>query len=297
VKLATHIVERTGVRRLCLSGGVALNCVANGEVLRRAPVADIYVQPAANDAGSAMGAALLAWNQLLDKPRLPRLPTVYLGPSFDDDAIRAVLDEAGATYTRLDREALLDWTVDALTEGQVVGWFQGAMEWGPRALGHRSILGDPRHPEMREIINMKIKMREGFRPFAPVVLEDRVSEWFELDRPSPYMLLVAPVRKDTPPLPAITHVDGSARIQTIRRDQDPLYHDLVARFGERTGVPILINTSMNVRGEPMVCAPREAWECFMRTEMDALVCGSFVLRKSQQPAVDLASARDAFGLD
>ncbi len=297
VRLATHVVTQTGSPRLCLAGGVALNCVANGEILRRAPVEDIYVQPAANDAGGAMGAALVAWNQLLKKPRLPRLPSVYLGPDFEDAAIQAVLDEAGAVYTRLDREALLTWTVDRLCAGEVVGWFHGAMEWGPRALGHRSILGDPRHPEMRTIINQKIKMREGFRPFAPVVLEDRVGDWFELDRPSPYMLLVAPVRAERPPLPAITHVDGSARIQTIRHDQDPLYHDLVAAFGARTGVPILINTSMNVRGEPMVCAPAEAWACFMRTEMDALVCGSFVLRKADQPSVKMATAEEAFGLD
>jgi carbamoyltransferase len=171
------------------------------------------------------------------------------------------------------------------------------MEWGPRALGHRSILGDPRHPDMREIINRKIKMREGFRPFAPTVLEDQVSEWFDLDRPSPYMLLVAPVRTDRPALPAITHVDGSARIQTISRAQDALYHDLIAAFGQATGVPVLINTSMNVRGEPMVCSPDDGYRCFMRTEMDALVIGPFVLRKAEQPPLALKSAADEFGLD
>ena len=297
VRLATTVVKETGQRRLCLAGGVALNCVANGEILRRAPVDDIFVQPSAGDAGGAMGAALVGWNQLLQKPRLPRLPTVYLGPGYDDDAIRAVLDEQGAVYTRLDRDPLLERTVDLLTDGKVVGWFHGRMEWGPRALGHRSILGDPRHPEMRDIINRKIKMREGFRPFAPSVLEDRVSEWFELDRPSPYMLLVAPVRPDRTPLPAITHVDGSARIQTISREQDPLYHDLIAAFDRRTGVPVIINTSMNVRGEPMVCSPLDAWRCFMRTEMDALVIGSFVLLKPDQPKVALKSAAEEFGLD
>ena len=297
VRLATTIVEKTGVRKLCLAGGVALNCVANGEILRRAPVEDLYVQPAANDAGGAMGAALVGWHQLLRKPRGPRLPSPYLGPAFDDDAIRAALTARGAVFEELDRQGLLDWTVDALTSGQVVGWFQGAMEWGPRALGHRSILGDPRHPEMRDIINRKIKMREGFRPFAPTILEEEVGSWFELDRPSPYMLLVAQARTDKQELPSITHVDGSARIQTISRAQDALYYDLVAAFGARTGVPVVINTSMNVRGEPMVCSPDEAWACFMRTEMDALVCGRFVLRKSQQPEVALASAEEAFERD
>ncbi|MFN7143258.1 MAG: carbamoyltransferase [Myxococcota bacterium] len=297
VRLATTVVKETGLKKLCLAGGVALNCVANGEILRRAPVEDIFVQPSAGDAGGAMGAALFAWNHLLRKPRLPRLPSVYLGPGYDDDAIRAALDEDGAVYRKLDRDELLRETVDHLTAGKVVGWFHGRMEWGPRALGHRSILGDPRHPEMREIINMKIKMREGFRPFAPCVLEEKVSEWFELDRPSPYMLLVAPVRKDKPALPSITHVDGSARIQTINRDQDALYYDLVKAFGDRTGVPVLINTSMNVRGEPMVCSPTDAWRCFMRTEMDVLVAGSFVLEKKDQPKIALKSAAEEFGLD
>jgi carbamoyltransferase len=297
VRLATTVVKETGHKKLCLAGGVALNCVANGEILRRAPIDDIYVQPSAGDAGGAMGAALVAWNGLLKKPRLPRLASVYLGPGYTDDEVQAVLDEAGAKYRRLDREPLLAETVDHLTNGKVVGWFQGRMEWGPRALGHRSILGDPRHPEMRTIINMKIKMREGFRPFAPAVLEEKVSEWFELDRPSPYMLLVAPVRKDKPPLPAVTHVDGSARIQTINRDQDALYYDLIRTFGERTGVPVLINTSMNVRGEPMVCSPKDAWHCFMRTEMDVLVAGSFLLLKDDQPKIALKSAAEEFGLD
>lgn len=297
VKLATSVVERTGQRRLCLAGGVALNCVANGEILRRAPVEDLFIQPAAGDAGGAMGAALVAWNGLLKQPRLPRLPSAYLGPAWSQAAIEATLAAEGAVWTRLEGQALLDRAVELLVAGRVVGWFQGRMEWGPRALGHRSILGDPRHPEMRDIINRKIKMREGFRPFAPSVLEEHVSEWFELDRPSPYMLLVAPVRRGKPPLPAITHVDGSARIQTIRRDQDERYHDLIATFHRRTGVPVLINTSMNVRGEPMVCSPTDAWRCFMRTGMDALVIGDCVLLKEDQPEVKLKSAAEEFGLD
>ncbi|MFZ5479010.1 MAG: carbamoyltransferase [Myxococcota bacterium] len=297
VKLATHIVKTTGVPRLCLAGGVALNCVANGEILRRAPVEDIFVQPAAGDAGGAMGAALLAWNGLLNKPRLPRLESAYLGPDYDEAAIRAVLDRYGAVYTRHEREPLLEATVDQITDGKVVGWFQGRMEWGPRALGHRTILGDPRHPDMRTIINMKIKFREGFRPFAPSVLEEKVSEWFEIDRPSPYMLLVAPVKPGKTPLPAITHVDNSARIQTINRDQDAMYYDLISAFDRRTGVPVLINTSMNVRGEPMVCSPEDAYLCFMRTEMDVLVAGPFLMRKPDQPKLALKSASEEFGLD
>ncbi len=297
VKLATTVVKRTGLKKLCLAGGVAFNCVANGAILRNAPVDDLFIQPAAGDAGGAMGAALLAWNGLLRKPRLPRLESVYLGPEYSETEIQAVLDGYGARWRRLEREELLAEAVRLIAAGKVVGWFQGRLEWGPRALGHRSILGDPRHPEMRDIINRKIKMREGFRPFAPVVLEDQVGEWFDLDRPSPYMLLVAPVRAGRLPLPSVTHVDGSARIQTINRGQDALYHDLVAAFGRQTGVPVLINTSMNVRGEPMVCSPEDGYRCFMRTEMDALVIGPFVLLKEEQPALALPSAREEFGVD
>ncbi len=297
VKLATHIVTQTGARKLCLAGGVALNCVANGEILRRAPVDDIFIQPSAGDAGGAMGAALLLWNGLLRKPRLPRLPSAYLGPEESEGEIQATLDRYGAKYVRLEREDLLARTCDLLEAGKVVGWHHGRMEWGPRALGHRTILGDPRHPEMRTIINMKIKMREGFRPFAPSVLEDQVSDWFEIDRPSPYMLLVAQVKPGKTPLPSVTHVDQSARIQTINREQDALYYDLIHRFYERTGVPVVINTSMNVRGEPMVCTADDTYRCFMRTEMDALVCGPFVMLKEEQPALKLKSAAEEFGLD
>ena len=297
VKLATHIVTTTGAKKLCLAGGVALNCVANGEILRRAPVEDIFIQPSAGDAGGAMGAALQLWNGLLEKPRLPRLESAYLGPGETDEQIQRTLDRYGASYARLDRAELLVRTCELLESAKVVGWHHGRMEWGPRALGHRTILGDPRHVEMRDIINRKIKMREGFRPFAPSVLEDRVSEWFEIDRPSPYMLLVAQVRKDKPALPAITHVDGSARIQTISREQDALYYDLIAKFAERTGVPVVINTSMNVRGEPMVNTADDTYRCFMRTEMDALVIGPFVLLKEEQPALKLRSAAEEFGLD
>lgn len=297
VRLATTVVERTGQRKLCLAGGVALNCVANGEILRRAPVEDLFVQPAAGDAGGAMGAALLAWNGLLQKPRLPRLPSAYLGPGYSEAEIARVLTHYGAVSTRHERAEVLATTAGLIAGGNVVGWFQGRMEWGPRALGHRSILGDPRHPEMRDIINRKIKMREGFRPFAPSVLEEDVGEWFQLDRPSPYMLLVAPVAPGKPALPAVTHVDGSARIQTISRAQDELYYDLIAAFKAQTGVGVVINTSMNVRGEPMVCSPDDAYRCFMRTEMDVLVMGPFVLHKRDQPTLALKSAAEEFGLD
>jgi carbamoyltransferase len=297
VKLATHIVEKTGCTRLCLAGGVALNCVANGEVLRRSPVTEIFVQPSAGDAGGAMGAALQLWNGLLQKPRLPRLESVYLGPGQTTEEVRATLDGYGARYVELDRAELIDRAVELLGSAKVVGWHQGRMEWGPRALGHRSILGDPRVPDMRDVINRKIKMREGFRPFAPSVLEDKVSEWFEMDCPSPYMLLVAPVRAGKTPLPSITHVDNSARVQTISREQDALYYDLIAAFGARTGVPVLINTSMNVRGEPMVNTADDTYRCFMRTGMDALVIDRFVMLKEEQPSLALRSAAEEFGLD
>ncbi len=300
VKLARHVVEQTGIPRLCLAGGVALNCVANGHILREAGVEDIFIQPAAGDAGGAMGAALWAWHDLLDKPRAWRLEDAYLGPGYDEARIEATLHAYGAVYRRLDRQELLDSVADLVDRAHVVGWYQGRLEWGPRALGHRSILGDARHPEMRDIINRKIKMREGFRPFAPTVLEEQVSRYFELDRPSPYMLLVAPVaaeHRDPPSLPAITHVDGSARIQTINRQQDALYYDLVDTFREKTGTPVLINTSMNVRGEPIVNTPEDAYRCFMRTHMDALAIGPFLLMKEDQPELRLRSAAEEFGLD
>ena len=297
IRLATHILQETGQSRLCLAGGVALNCVANGEILRESPVDELFIQPAAGDAGGAMGAALWAWHDLLDQPRDWKLSHVYLGPGYEDAQIQATLDRHGAVYTRLDREPLLNQTADLVADGQVVGWYQGRMEWGPRALGHRTILGDARHPEMRDIINRKIKMREGFRPFAPTVLEKYVGDHFQIDRPSPYMLLVAPVREDAPPLPAITHVDGSARVQTINPEQEPLYHDLLATFHRKTGCPVMINTSMNVRGEPIVNTPLDAYHCFMRTHMDAVVMGPFVLLKADQPNIELRSAAEEFGLD
>ncbi len=301
VALAERVMRETGQKRLCLAGGVALNCVANGHILRETDIEELFVQPAAGDAGSAMGAALWAWHDLLRKPRGWKLEDAYLGPGYSDDRIATDLDRYGAVYHRLDRPELLRRTAELVDQAHVVGWYQGRLEWGPRALGHRSILGDPRNPEMRDTINLKIKMREGFRPFAPSCLEEDAAEYFELDRPSPYMLLVAPVRDDVrngpKALPAITHVDGSARIQTVRRDQDALYYDLIAEFKKQTGCPVLVNTSMNVRGEPIVNTPEDAYRCFMRTGMDALVCGPFLMLKEEQPDLDLASAKEEFGLD
>ena len=301
LRMARHVHARTRMQNLCLAGGVALNCVANGEIIRNTNVEGFFVQPAAGDAGGALGVALWAWHQLLDKPRGWSQESPYMGPAYTEAELTAALNRYGAVYRRLERAELLENTAELIDRSMVVGWYQGALEWGPRALGHRSILGDPRHPEMRDIINTKIKMREGFRPFAPSVLEEDAKRYFELDRPSPHMLLVAPVhdqiRFGPDALPAVTHVDGSARIQTVRRAQDPLYYDLIAAFKKRTGCGVVINTSMNVRGEPIVNTPDDAYRCFMRTDMDVLVCGPFLLLKEQQPPLRLASATDEFGLD
>jgi carbamoyltransferase len=296
VKLATSVVEKTGCRKLCLAGGVALNCVANGHILRNAPIDDLFIQPAAGDAGGAMGAACWVWHALLRQPRQPRLPTVYLGPSYDEDHMRQVLDHYGAVYKRCDDPTLCSSVAERIDSKRVVGWYQGRMEWGPRALGHRTILADPRDPEMRDVLNWKIKKREGFRPFAPCVLEEHISEVFEIDRPSPYMLLVAQVRQGQH-LPAITHVDNSARIQSIKREDEPLYYDMIAAFHERTGCPVVVNTSMNVRGEPIVNTPEDAYLCFMRTDMDDLAMGPFLLAKEDQPELVQPDAKSLFGLD
>ena len=301
VKLSQRVLDESGLDRLCLAGGVALNCVANGHILRETNVKELFVQPAAGDAGGAMGAALWAWHDLLDKPRQWKLDNVYLGPGHDEDSIARTLEQYGAQARRLDRAQLVEQTARLVDEGNVVGWYQGRMEWGPRALGHRTILGDPRHPEMRDIINRKIKFREGFRPFAPSCLEEDLDDWFEIERPSPYMLLVDQVRPEVRngprALPAVTHVDGSARIQSVNREQEPLYYDLLQAFKERTGCGVLINTSMNVRGEPIVNTPEDAFLCFMRTNMDAIALGPYLLLKADQPDIELQSAAEAFGYD
>jgi carbamoyltransferase len=290
--------RRTGMRNLCMAGGVALNCVANGRVVREGPFEELWVQPAAGDAGGALGAALFAHNAVLGKPRSFRMDHAFWGPAWSDEAIRRYLDARGVPYRTLPRGEMIAETARVLDQEQgVVGWFQGRMEWGPRSLGSRSILADARNPENWQRVNLKIKFRESFRPFAPAVLAERASEWFEIDRESPYMLLVCPVRPGRS-IPAVTHVDGSARLQTVTREAHPEFYDLLAAFDRRTGCPVLINTSFNVRGEPIVCSPDDAYLCFMRTQMDVLVLGSQVLRKEEQPELhEDFDWRERFELD
>jgi carbamoyltransferase len=310
LRLGRTVHAETGEAELCLAGGVALNCVANGRLLREGPFRDIWVQPAAGDAGGALGAALLGWHQYLGHAREPvatgrdAMRGAYLGPAFSGDAAAAALEPLGAVQERLEEGPLLGRVADLLAQGKVVGWFQGRMEFGPRALGGRSILGDPRDPRMQSVLNLKVKYRESFRPFAPAVLAERVSEYFEHMGPSPYMLMVAPVQRsrrlDTPPeaaglfgierlkvprsdLPAVTHVDYSARIQTVHEDTNPRFYRLLKAFEARTGCPVLVNTSFNVRGEPIVGSPQDAYRCFMRTDMDYLVIEDRLLDKRAQP--------------
>jgi len=322
LRMARHVHRETGEKNLCLAGGVALNCVGNGRILREGPFDDIWIQPAAGDAGGALGAALATWHLYLDKPRQARPRGTqrgsYLGPEYSDEEILRALDGCGARYERLERGALPGRVAELIAGENVVGWFQGRMEFGPRALGSRSILGDARSPAMQKTMNLKIKFRESFRPFAPSVLADDVSDYFEIDRESPYMLLVAPVRErhrrqtEAAPeltgidklklhrsdVPAITHVDYSARIQTVHPEDNPLYYETIRAFKELTGCPVIINTSFNVRGEPIVCRPEHAYTCFMRTEMDYLVMGSFLLAKADQPEWrEEGDWRDEFQLD
>jgi len=283
--MTRYIQRETGLPNLCMAGGVALNCVANGRVIRETPFKNLFVQPAAGDAGGAVGVAHYLYNTLDKKPRGPAWDHAYLGPEYKDPEIKEYLDATGARYTVLSDAELTRTTAQLLSEGNVIGWYQGRMEFGPRALGGRSILADPRDPKMRDTLNMKIKFREGFRPFAPSVLADKASEWFEIDCESPYMLLVAQVREGKRTIPSVTHVDNSARLQTVTREQNPLYYALIEEFGRITGVPIVINTSFNVRGEPIVCTPHDAYLCFMRTNMDYLVVGHHLLDKRDQPAL------------
>ena len=283
--MARHLHRETGLTKLCMAGGVALNCVANGRVIKETPFKQLFVQPAAGDAGGAVGAAHYIYNTLGKNPRGPAWEHAYLGPAYSDADIQEYLDGHKAPYRRLSDTEVAAATAKLLADGNVVGWFQGRMEFGPRALGGRSILADPRDPKMRDTLNMKIKFREGFRPFAPSCLADKCAEWFEMDCESPYMLLVAPVRETKRTIPAVTHVDYSARIQTVTREQSALYYDLIAAFERLTGVPVIINTSFNVRGEPIVCTPHDAYLCFMRTNMDYLVLGHHLLAKPEQPAL------------
>jgi carbamoyltransferase len=309
LRMARTAHRATGVENLCLAGGVALNCVANGRILREGPFKRIWIQPAAGDAGGALGVAQLIWHRYCKQPRrvVPNgdgMGGAYLGPEFTPEEIEAYLASIGAPAERLERECLLRRVAELLASEKVIGWFDGRMEFGPRALGARSILGDPRSPRMQAQMNLKIKFREGFRPFAPSVLRERVSEYFELDGDSPYMLLVAPIKRDRQiamtheqrrlwgidqlnvvrsDIPAVTHIDYSARIQTVSRDTNPNYYDLIKTFDQLTGCPVLVNTSFNVRGEPIVCTPADAYRCFMRTHIDYLVLGPFLLDKTCQP--------------
>ncbi|HLF19747.1 MAG TPA: carbamoyltransferase, partial [Bacteroidota bacterium] len=277
VRMAQHVERETKMKHLCMAGGVALNCVSNSKILENTSFHDIFVQPAAGDAGGSVGAAFYAYNTVLGNPRTYVMTDAFLGPEFSDEQIETFLSSKNVHSRKCDRQELLEETARFIAEQKVVGWFQGRMEFGPRALGSRSILADARNPKNQSIVNLKIKFRESFRPFAPTVLEERTKDYFEFDRPSPYMLFVANVRNDKRGIPAITHVDGSARLQTISRSQHPLYYDLITEFERQTGCPVVINTSFNVRGEPIVCTPEDAWRCFMRTEMDCLVMGNHIL--------------------
>ena len=323
LRLTRSLAKETGIQNLCLAGGVALNCVANGHVLRDGAFKNVWVQPAAGDAGGALGAALNAYHLYKAQPRkldgkMDGMRGSYLGPEFDQTEIEARLTAAGGKFEILDDDALIAATVDALADEKAVGWFQGRMEFGPRALGSRSILGDPRSPSMQKTLNLRVKYRESFRPFAPSVLREDVSDWFDIDADSPYMLMVAPVtegkrrqmteaeealfgieklnvpRSD---IPAVTHVDYSARIQTVHTETNPRYHALLSAFKAKTGCPVLVNTSFNVRGEPIVCTPEDAFRCFMGSDIEVLTVGNCYLRKEDQdPALKL-NYKDAFELD
>jgi carbamoyltransferase len=322
IKLARGLVKVTGARNLCLAGGVALNCVANGKLLKEGLFERIWIQPAAGDAGGAIGAALAAYHIHRQMPRIPQpgdaMRGSYLGPEFSQSEIEMRLQAAGARFVVLSDNELLDFVAAGLAAGKAVGWFQGRMEFGPRALGGRSILGDARSPTMQKTLNLKVKYRESFRPFAPSVLREDVKDWFDLDGDSPYMLLVADVvesrrramtaeeqelfgidklnvpRSD---IPAVTHVDYSARIQTVHAETNPRYHALLLRFKTLTGCPVLVNTSFNVRGEPIVCTPEDAFRCFMGTEIELLAIGNCLLRKEDQDTALRLDYKNAFELD
>ena len=322
LRMARYARELTGMKHLCLSGGVALNCVANGKLLRENIFDDLYIQPASGDAGGALGAALLVWHQVGGNPRHrdgkhDAMQGAYLGPGFSDEEIGAYLDTRGYVAKKLSPAEWAPAIAELIQAEKVIGLFQGRMEFGPRALGCRSIIGDARSPAMQSVMNLKIKYRESFRPFAPSCLEEKISEYFDIDRPSPYMLLVADVKKERwventrksesindiinqvrSDIPAITHVDHSARIQSVSRETNPGYYDIIKAFEELSGCAVIINTSFNVRGEPIVCTPEDAYRCFMRTEMDYLVLGSYILDKQNQPQfVDDEDWRSTFQLD
>jgi carbamoyltransferase len=312
LRITRHVHKVTGQKNLCLAGGVALNCVGNGRILREGPFEQIWIQPASGDAGGALGAALFAWHQYLEKPRSVNGKTdsmrgSYLGPEFSAAEIEAFLSKHEIPFARLEDKELPERIADLIAQEKVIGWFQGAMEFGPRALGGRSIIGDPRSPKMQEQMNLKIKFRESFRPFAPSITAEKVSEYFEMKTESPYMLLVAPVQKKwrremtenekklegiellnvkRSGIPAVTHVDYSARVQTLTETQNPRFYRLLKKFDEKHGCPVMINTSFNVRGEPIVCTPEDAYRCFMRTHMDHLILGNYLLTKTEQKPLE-----------
>ncbi|VFU08039.1 carbamoyltransferase family protein [Methylocella tundrae] len=324
LRLTRSLANETGQRNLCLAGGVALNCVANGKILRDGRFDQIFIQPAAGDAGGALGAALAVYFKengeaaIKNAKRPDSMHGSYLGPSYEQSDIEQRLKAAGAVFTVVDDEQLLEKTAATLAAGQAVGWHQGRMEFGPRALGNRSILGDPRSPSMQKALNLKVKYRESFRPFAPSVLREHVADWFELDADSPYMLLVAPVKSERcrkmsaqelalfgidrlnvqrSEIPAVTHVDYSARVQTVHKETNPRYYDLISRFEAMTGCPVLINTSFNVRGEPIVNTPEDAFRCFMGSEIEFLAVGNCILLKDQQNQALKLDYKNAFELD
>lgn len=323
VKLTKGVASSTGQRNLCLAGGVALNCVANGKLLREGIFDDIWIQPAAGDAGGALGAALAAYHLMLEQPRrkppgMDAMNGAYLGPAFNQDETERCLTAAGAVFTTHTEDEMIELTAQTLADGKAVGWYQGRMEFGPRALGGRSIIADPRSPTMQKLLNLKVKYRESFRPFAPSVLREDVGDWFEIEIDSPYMLLVADVVEDKrtqmtveqqalfgidklnvprSEIPAVTHVDYSARIQTVHPETNPRYHRLIKRFKELTGCPVVVNTSFNIRGEPIVCTPEHAFRCFMSTELDLLVISNVVLEKSVQPKSLKTDYCESYNLD
>lgn len=324
LRMSRHVHEATGMENLCLAGGVALNCVGNGKILRDGPFKRIWVQPASGDAGGAMGAALLAWYKYLGNKRdsdgkRDRQQASLLGPGYSDGYIEQFLTKEDIPHKKLALSDIPEAISDLIMQGKVIGWFQGKMEFGPRALGARSIIGDSRNAEMQSRMNLKIKYRESFRPFAPTVLIDKAGDWFDLEGESPYMLIVAPVKEDKKirpdsssaklagferlkaersVIPAVTHVDYSARVQTVSRQDNPLYYDTINSFYKKTGCPVIINTSFNVRGEPLVCSPEDAVRCFMRTEMDYLIMGSFLLSKEEQkPLKNDIRWQESFELD
>jgi carbamoyltransferase len=323
LKICNTVYKELQTEHLCLAGGVALNCVANGRILREGPFKDIWIQPAAGDAGGAVGAALTTWYEYLEEPRkvngIDYMSGSYLGPRYSNDEIIRYLDSVNAKYNKLDDTELMPKLAEILDNGNVVGWFQGRMEFGPRSLGGRSIIGDARSREMQSTMNLKIKYRESFRPFAPVVKAENASEWFEIDRQSPYMLLVAPIKEDKridmtaeqkelfgidklniprSEIPAVTHVDYSARVQTVHKETNARFYLLLDEFNRRTDCPVLVNTSFNVRGEPIVCTPEDAYRCFMRTEMDYLVMENVLISKTEQPDWnEEGNWRDEFALD